>query len=43
MEDVVRTVAYQLDKHEHVEWYTVIVESCESIHGHNAFAMIEKK
>jgi Uncharacterized conserved protein len=43
VEDVVRTVAYQLDKHEHVEWYTVIVESCESIHGHNAFAMIEKK
>ena len=43
VEDVVRNVAYHLDSHEHVEWYKVIVESHESIHGHNAFAVIEKK
>lgn len=43
VEDVVRNVAYHLEQHEHVEWYKVTVESHESIHGHNAFAVIEKK
>lgn len=43
VEDVVRNVAYHLEQHEHVEWYKVTVESHESIHGHNAFAVIEKR
>lgn len=43
VEDVVRNVVNSLEKHEHVEWYKVEVESHESIHGHNAFAVIEKK
>ncbi len=43
VEDVVRNVVNSLENHEHVEWYKVEVESNESIHGHNAFAVIEKK
>lgn len=42
VEDVVRNVASQLEKHPHVTWYHVEVESFESIHGHNAFASIER-
>lgn len=41
VEDVVRRLASKLQKHKHVEWFKVEVESFESIHGHNAFACIE--
>ncbi len=42
VEDVVRNVANKLDQHGGVTWYKVEVESYESIHAHNAFALIER-
>ena len=42
VEDVVRGAAQQLAAHPHVAWFRVDVESMESIHGHNAFARIER-
>ena len=42
VEDVVRNVAAKLESHTHVTWFSVEVESEESIHGHNAFASIER-
>jgi GTP cyclohydrolase I len=42
VEDVVRSVAEQLDAHPQVRWYRAEVESFESIHNHNAYACIEK-
>lgn len=41
VEDIVRNVAAALDRHPHVRTYRVEVESYESIHAHNAFAVIE--
>ncbi|CAK7065087.1 MAG: GTP cyclohydrolase FolE2 [Desulfovibrio sp.] len=40
VEDVVREVARQLDEHPVITRYRVEVESFESIHGHNAFAVM---
>ncbi|MDR2893270.1 MAG: GTP cyclohydrolase FolE2 [Deltaproteobacteria bacterium] len=42
VEDVVRSAAQSLEQHPHVSWFRVEVESLESIHAHNAFAVIEK-
>jgi GTP cyclohydrolase I len=42
VEDVARSVARRLETHPHISWYRVEVESMESIHGHNAFARIER-
>ncbi len=42
VEDVVRRAAESLEACDNVSWYRVEVESEESIHGHNAFASIEK-
>ncbi len=42
VEDVVRDVAKRLDEHPMITWYRVEVESQESIHGHNAFARLER-
>ena len=42
VEDVVRNVATRLEQHSQVTWVSVEVESEESIHGHNAFASIER-
>ena len=42
VEDVVRGVARRLQDQTHVTWFRVEVESEESIHGHNAFACIER-
>ena len=42
VEDVVRSAAQRISCHEHVEWFSVEVESMESIHNHNAFARIER-
>ena len=41
VEDVVRAVARDLAQHSQVASFRVEVESCESIHCHNAFAWIE--
>ncbi|NDV17859.1 GTP cyclohydrolase I FolE2 [Pseudodesulfovibrio sp. JC047] len=40
VEDVVRAVAKGLSDHPQVDWYTVEVESFESIHNHSAFAVV---
>jgi GTP cyclohydrolase I len=42
VEDVVRNVAQRLSARDNVEWFSVEVESMESIHNHNAFARIER-
>jgi len=42
VEDAAREVALRLDKLDGVDWYSVNVESIESIHNHNAFAYTEK-
>lgn len=42
VEDVVRSAARALLDHKLVTWFRVEVESLESIHPHNAFAVIER-
>lgn len=42
VEDVVRDIAFVLDKDKRIEWYRVEVISFESIHNHEAFACVEK-
>ncbi len=42
VEDVVRAAAQDLEAHPQVTWYSVEVESFESIHNHSAYASIEK-
>lgn len=41
VEDLVRNVAAGLKGHAAVKWYRVEAENFESIHNHNAYAMIE--
>ena len=41
VEDLVRNVAVRLRKDKRVEWYRVEAENFESIHNHNAYAMVE--
>ena len=43
VEDVVREVALRLDRLPGLRWYTVEVENFESIHNHNAYAMISRR
>lgn len=43
VEDVLRELAGQLDAESRVLWYRVNVTSYESIHGHDAFAEIERR
>ena len=43
VEDAVREVSIRLDELDGVVWYSVHVESIESIHNHNAFAYTEKR
>ncbi len=42
VEDIVRDLAISLEAEDRVSWYQVISENFESIHNHNAYAMIEK-
>ena len=42
VEDLVRNVALKLNAHPDVTWYKVEAENFESIHNHNAYALIEK-
>jgi GTP cyclohydrolase I len=42
-EDVVRTVAVELEGLDKVTWFTVEAENQESIHNHSAYAFIEKQ
>jgi GTP cyclohydrolase I len=41
VEDLVRNVALRLNAHPDVAWYRVEAENYESIHNHNAYALIE--
>ncbi len=41
VEDVARCVAGKLKKNKNIKWFRVEAENFESIHNHNAYAMIE--
>lgn len=43
VEDLVRNVASASDAQPGISWYKVEAENFESIHNHNAYAVIEKK
>ncbi len=42
VEDLVRNVAVRCDSDSNILWYRVEAENYESIHNHNAYALIEK-
>ncbi len=42
VEDAVREIALRLEADKRIIWYRAEVESVESIHNHNAFAVVEK-
>ncbi|NNC88319.1 MAG: GTP cyclohydrolase I FolE2 [Akkermansiaceae bacterium] len=42
VEDLVRNVASRSNDHRNITWYRVEAENFESIHNHNAYAVIEK-
>jgi GTP cyclohydrolase IB len=42
VEDVVRKVAVILNNNKKITWYSVECENMESIHQHNAYAVVEK-
>ncbi len=41
VEDLVRNVAIKARKHKHITWFRVEAENYESIHNHNAYAVVE--
>lgn len=41
VEDLVRNIVSEFKKNEKIAWYKVEAENFESIHNHNAYAMIE--
>lgn len=43
VEDLVRNVASRSNAHEDITWYRVEAENFESIHNHNAYAVVEKR
>jgi GTP cyclohydrolase I len=42
VEDLVRNIAVKANEDKRIDWYRIEAESYESIHNHNAYAMIEK-
>jgi len=42
VEDLVREIAARCNREENITWYRVEAENFESIHNHNAYALIEK-
>jgi GTP cyclohydrolase I len=42
VEDIVRNVAYALERDSRIEWFSIQAESFESIHNHSAYASIER-
>jgi GTP cyclohydrolase IB len=42
VEDLVRNIAIKANADHRITWYRVEAENYESIHNHNAYAMIEK-
>lgn len=43
VEDLVRNVALRCEADPNIRWYRVEAENFESIHNHNAYALIEKR
>jgi GTP cyclohydrolase IB len=43
VEDLVRNIAARCNKEPNILWYRIEAENFESIHNHNAYAVIEKK
>jgi GTP cyclohydrolase I len=43
VEDLVRNIAARCNKEPNITWYRVEAENFESIHNHNAYALVEKK
>lgn len=43
VEDLVRNVALRADQDKRITWYRIEAENFESIHNHNAYALIEKE
>lgn len=43
VEDLVRNIALRANQDERITWYRIEAENFESIHNHNAYAMIEKR
>ncbi|MBX9743569.1 MAG: GTP cyclohydrolase FolE2 [Chthoniobacterales bacterium] len=43
VEDLVRSVAQRAEADPNILWYRIEAENFESIHNHNAYALIEKK
>ena len=42
VEDIVRELAVKLEAEDRITWYAITSENFESIHNHQAYAMIEK-
>jgi GTP cyclohydrolase I len=42
VEDLVRNVAIRAAQHAHIKWFKVEAENFESIHNHNAYAIVEQ-
>ena len=42
VEDLVRNIAARSNAQENITWYRVEAENHESIHNHNAYAVVEK-
>ncbi len=43
VEDLVRNIAVRCEKDPNITWYRAEAENFESIHNHNAYALIEKR
>lgn len=43
VEDLVRNIATRCERDKNITWYRAEAENFESIHNHNAYALIEKK
>jgi GTP cyclohydrolase I len=43
VEDLVRNIAARSNRERNIRWYRVEAENFESIHNHNAYALVEKK
>jgi GTP cyclohydrolase I len=42
VEDIVRGVTEKLSRDQRIDWFTIESENMESIHNHNAYALIER-
>jgi GTP cyclohydrolase I len=42
VEDIVRGVTEKLSRDQRIDWFTIESENLESIHNHNAYALIER-